>query len=99
MTGASANAAQKQKALEAYSGTILFAEELTANEGESHALEGLDAEKTVRELRHRVARTIGNPASWSTMQVIFAGEVMDDSKSSFVALSFSFVTFSSLNAC
>ncbi|ERT02894.1 uncharacterized protein SPSK_09716 [Sporothrix schenckii 1099-18] len=68
----------KQKALEAYSGSIIFAEELTANEGESHAIEGLDPDKSVRDLRHRIAHAIDNPASWSTMQVIFAGEVMED---------------------
>ncbi|KIH86904.1 hypothetical protein SPBR_08646 [Sporothrix brasiliensis 5110] len=68
----------KQKALEAYSGSIIFAEELMANEGESHAIEGLDPDKSVRDLRHRIAHAIYNPASWSTMQVIFAGEVMED---------------------
>jgi hypothetical protein len=75
--------AAKQKALEAYSGAIIFAEELTANEGQSHAIEGLDPEKSVRDLRHCIARAVNNLPSWSTMQVIFAGEVMDDSTSPF----------------
>lgn len=68
----------KQKALEAYAGAIIFAEELTANDGQSHAIEGLDPDKSVRDLRHCIARAIDNLPSWSTMQVIFAGEVMED---------------------
>ncbi|CAK7206375.1 hypothetical protein SEUCBS139899_009167 [Sporothrix eucalyptigena] len=75
MTNMSSAAA---KALEAFGGTILFAEELTANEGQSHAIEGLDTEKSVRDLRHCISRAINDKPSWSTMQVIFAGEVMDD---------------------
>ncbi|KAL1891278.1 hypothetical protein Sste5346_007737 [Sporothrix stenoceras] len=75
----SSSSSAKQKALEDYSGAIIFAEELTANEGQSHALEGLDPDnQSVRDLRHSIARSINNLGSWSTMQVIFAGEVMED---------------------
>ncbi|CAK7230415.1 hypothetical protein SBRCBS47491_007576 [Sporothrix bragantina] len=68
-----------QKALEASGGSILFAEELTANTGQSYALEDLNPEgRTVRDLRLSIAQAIKDRSSWSTLQVIFAGEVMED---------------------
>ncbi|CAK7226115.1 hypothetical protein SCUCBS95973_006090 [Sporothrix curviconia] len=79
MSISSAMSSAAHKALEASGGTILFAEELTANEGQSYALEGLDAgELTVHHLRLAIATVIQTRDSWSSMQVIFAGEIMED---------------------
>lgn len=83
-----------EKALETYSRSILFVEELTADESESHVINDLDPEKSVAALCKSIAQAINDTASGSTMKVIFAGEVMDDGSSAsfpscFLALSLS----------
>jgi hypothetical protein len=58
--------------------TMLFVEELSANEAQSRMLEGFTVAKTVRELKQTIAHEIGQPRAWASIQVVFAGAVMED---------------------
>ena len=59
---------------------ILFAEELSANDSETLALEGFSPTQTLRDIKKAIADRIGQSSSWEGLQVVFAGKMMDHGK-------------------
>jgi len=56
---------------------ILFAEELSANDSETLALEGFNPAQSLRDIKKAVSLKLGCSTSWEKLEIVFGGAVID----------------------
>ncbi len=67
-----------QKALEAFSEQILFAEELSPGENGIYDIQGLATSMSVSDFKKRVAEAIGSPSSWDAIKLVYTGRLLTE---------------------
>lgn len=60
----------------------LYIEELNANDGASQRIADIKTTDTVEALKRCIASTLRSPLSWSSIEVAFAGQELNNCKAS-----------------
>jgi len=59
---------------------FLYIEEINSNDSQSIRLGGVKLTQTVEQLKRAIAVNRGDPRVWDSIQLAFAGEVLDNRK-------------------